>query len=275
MFGELFLYQGGRCAFQSGDINSPNFVLLIGGLGDGLLSIPYTEHLSHYLGAHKICLVQMIMKSSYSGYGFCSLEDDMHDIIALVKYLRDEKGKLKVVFLGHSTGCQDIMWLCSKWFHHGSALAGVVVGGILQAPVSDREADEASIGPDCPTDVLEWARSRQNKNDICQVTRMSAYRILSLYERLGDDDFFSTDLSVPERQSKLASVPFPLMVIFSSNDEYFPYKKKLDQLLSSMQYTWPQITKSLVLDNADHGVTDPKHQQLMSAEIVMFASGLF
>ncbi len=39
----------------------------------------------------------------------------------------------KVVFLGNSTGCQDIAKYLSTRSHP------VVVGGIMQAPVSDRE----------------------------------------------------------------------------------------------------------------------------------------
>ena len=43
------------------------------------------------------------MRSSYTGFGYSSLANDVEDIAALVKYLQAQ-GKEKIVLLGSSTG---------------------------------------------------------------------------------------------------------------------------------------------------------------------------
>ena len=45
------------------------------------------------------------LRSSFIGFGTSSLEEDVADISALVKYLRT-LGREKIVLFGHSTGCQ-------------------------------------------------------------------------------------------------------------------------------------------------------------------------
>lgn len=45
------------------------------------------------------------LTSSFNGFGFARLADDVADISALVKYLRSI-GRQKIVLMGHSTGCQ-------------------------------------------------------------------------------------------------------------------------------------------------------------------------
>jgi pimeloyl-ACP methyl ester carboxylesterase len=43
------------------------------------------------------------MRSSYSGFGYSSLANDVEDVAALVQYLRG-LGKEKIVLMGSSTG---------------------------------------------------------------------------------------------------------------------------------------------------------------------------
>jgi pimeloyl-ACP methyl ester carboxylesterase len=47
------------------------------------------------------------MRSSYTGFGYSSLSNDVEDIAAVVTYLR-ELGKEKVVLLGSSTGMETL-----------------------------------------------------------------------------------------------------------------------------------------------------------------------
>lgn len=268
MQGDLFVYFHGQCAFESGDLGSPNVVVLLGGLGDGFMTIPYTEALSERLKAESVSFVQVLMESSYSGYGLSSLQVDMVAISLLVKHLKEQRGKQKVVLLGHSTGCQDIMWLNSKWAF--SEVASVVVGGILQAPVSDREYAEATMEYSM-NELLEWAQTVDPSTvHPTEDPPITASRIKALYERGGEDDFFSTDLSLVERRTKLPFSHIPLMVVFSEEDEYFPYQGKRTQFLKDLEEAWPQIVDTKLLMGADHGLCHPAAQQEFFNAIMSF-----
>lgn len=273
MEGVLFNYAPGLAAFESGDLPSTRCVVLLGGLGDGFMTIPYTARLSTYLAKHGLSLVQILMRSSYSGYGVSSLQEDVECIIEAIRFLRDSRGKKEIVLLGHSTGCQDIMRLCSKWSEHAELLDGLLTKAVLQAPVSDREYMSAAYGDECRA-LVNWARG-QDPDTIHPTERppMSAYRILALNGRLGDDDFFSTDLTHQERLTKLKSVPIPILNIFSGNDEYFPCKEKMDGFLKSMELTWSKIERTVVLEGANHGITDTESQEIFFSSLVAFING--
>ncbi|KAK1021332.1 hypothetical protein LTR33_018487, partial [Friedmanniomyces endolithicus] len=81
--------------------------------------------------------------SAGNSWGTSSIAQDALDIAKIVAYFRSlrpakgEKGRGKVVLMGHSTGCQD----CMEYFvGANSSHRPAVEGVILQAPVSDREA---------------------------------------------------------------------------------------------------------------------------------------
>jgi pimeloyl-ACP methyl ester carboxylesterase len=63
-------------------------------------------------------------------------------VAALVRYLREELGRERVVLMGHSTGCQGVMEFVSFLYSAGGERGDDVRidGAILQGPVSDREA---------------------------------------------------------------------------------------------------------------------------------------
>lgn len=79
-----------------------------GGLGDGPHTVPYPRAIAKALEGRPeldFSVFEFRLKSSFGGFGFVRLADDVADISALVKYLRGI-GKEKVVLIGHSTGCQ-------------------------------------------------------------------------------------------------------------------------------------------------------------------------
>jgi pimeloyl-ACP methyl ester carboxylesterase len=86
-----------------------------------------------------------LLGSSYLGYGTVTLGHDTAQLVNLVRYLRDSLGVTRVVVCGHSTGCQN--WLHFLG-HADPALAALVVGVVLQGPVSDR--DYAATLPETP-----------------------------------------------------------------------------------------------------------------------------
>ena len=84
-----------------------NAIIFIGGLGDGPLTVPYARPVAERLRAldSSYSMFEVRMTSSFSGWAFSSLAQDVADISALVKYLRGI-GKKKIVLFGHSTGSQ-------------------------------------------------------------------------------------------------------------------------------------------------------------------------
>lgn len=94
------------CAYERGNPSSRNAIVYIGGLTSGPHS---ASSLSQTLlnTLDNACLGYSIwesrMRSSYGGWGYSSLMNDVEDIAALVRYLLG-LGKEKVVLLGSSTG---------------------------------------------------------------------------------------------------------------------------------------------------------------------------
>ena len=79
MAGRLFVYgseaaAGPLVAFESGPTPSTGAhgtVVFLGGLSDGLLCTPYVDDLGHALERVGVSLVQVVLRSSYGGYGVC------------------------------------------------------------------------------------------------------------------------------------------------------------------------------------------------------------
>lgn len=98
-----------NCAYELGNTSAQNTLIFLGGLADGPHSTPYVWAIAKYLEEKRpeldYSVFEIRMRSSYSGYGTASLATDVQDISALVKHLR-QKGKKKIVLMGHSTGCQ-------------------------------------------------------------------------------------------------------------------------------------------------------------------------
>lgn len=96
------------CAYEFGDTSSQNALVFIGGLGDGPHTVPYIWNVARHLeklSSLSYSVFEIRLRSSFDGFGASSLQNDVEDISALVKYLRG-KEKKKVVLMGHSTGCQ-------------------------------------------------------------------------------------------------------------------------------------------------------------------------
>ena len=130
-------------------------VVFVGGLGDGLLAVPYIKPLADRLQQEGWSLVQALTSSSYDRWKTGSIQRDAAEISALVDYLRSDRyfnglgegkkyrqqGRMRVVLLGHSTGCQDIVEYCRQ---PEDEERGIIDGAILQAPVRQVRS--------CPTD---------------------------------------------------------------------------------------------------------------------------
>jgi pimeloyl-ACP methyl ester carboxylesterase len=114
------------CAYETGSQSAQNALVFIGGLGDGPHTVPYPRAIANALDkapALSFSVFEFRMKSSFLGFGFSRLANDVADISALVSYLRS-LGKKKIVLMGHSTGCQ-VFPLVNTVFHHVCTLSSV------------------------------------------------------------------------------------------------------------------------------------------------------
>jgi predicted alpha/beta hydrolase family esterase len=73
-----------------------------------------------------------------------SLIKDATELAKCVSYFKNFKAG-KIVLIGHSTGCQDVMEYLTGPGHEGRP---IIDGGIIQAPASDREAFGMVMDPD-------------------------------------------------------------------------------------------------------------------------------
>lgn len=258
------------------DKAAPNVVLFIGGLSDGLLTVPYLPRLAESIGSidsehGKWVLVQALISSSYLGWGTGSLEADAKELSLLVKYLRSESGgsRKKIVLMGHLTGCQDAMQYLTKLCKKADVSEDVLLDGvILQAPVSDREAVAHYMGgakklepllEKCEKEYLSVGKSKYilpHEFDIFE-TPVTAYRFYSLMSVRGDDDYFSSDLNSDDFKQTFGVFDRPLLVLYGSKDECVPSfidRERLVELWKNATDSkyWSPLSK--VLKGASHNI---------------------
>lgn len=227
-----------------------NLIIFIGGLFDGLLTVPYPTTIASVLPP-AWSLAQPILSSSYIGWGSSSLQRDAKELSKCVSYFRGIKTG-KIVLLGHSTGCQDVMEYLVGPGHETYA---PIDGGILQAPVSDREAIVATMDPEVYKGSCEFAQKMVDAGDgdeilPSKVTEsffpgpISARRWLSLASpnHDGDDDYFSSDLSDEQLKKTFGSLPAksPLCILISGSDEHMP--KTIDK--AALVEKWIRFVKN-------------------------------
>lgn len=95
------------CAYELGTPGQ-NALVFIGGLTDGPHTVPYIRTIAAKIAAAPglgYSVFEIRIRSSFDGFGWGSLAQDVEDISAVVKYLRS-LGKEQIVLMGHSTGCQ-------------------------------------------------------------------------------------------------------------------------------------------------------------------------
>jgi hypothetical protein len=78
-------------------------VILIAGMTEGPLALPFTTALNQTLYKCNWELVQPVLSSSYTGFGIASLDQDVAELEYLIEKLFKD-GHKRIVLLGHSTG---------------------------------------------------------------------------------------------------------------------------------------------------------------------------
>lgn len=238
------------------------------------------------------------MRSSYTGWGYSSLKDDVADIAALVKYLRG-KGKEKIVLMGHSTGCQGCLAYAIAYFDstRGDTKSRYVDGGmevpevdgyVLLGPVSDREYGKATWGEEFDKGAREAADMVARGEggevlkskflpDFFHASPVTAYRWRSLSAEGGDDDFFSSDLSNGKLRSIFEKIRHPIMFLPCGMDELVPPTIDRPELLKR----WIRFCdRGLVyggsnfVAGADHGVSSDYTCRGVGDKVIAFLEAI-
>ncbi|KAK9236940.1 hypothetical protein V1525DRAFT_405455 [Lipomyces kononenkoae] len=263
--GTLHAYSTKLAAFEFGtSTGTPHkdILLFIGGLGDGLLTVPYIPQLAASIDSSGWSLVQLLISSSYRGWGAGDLARDASEIEEAVSYFSKLRGG-KVVLMGHSTGCQDTIYYLTR--HATSLDNSKLTAGILQAPVSDREA-MLHLFPDQYSELLEYAVSEANSgrgqeflpkkySDLFFSTPITANRWISLAKHLGDDDFFSSDIESNILKTTFGIIRVPLLVLYSGSDEFVPGTIDKEQLISR----WKAATSEGIWSSLSGVIRGGKH----------------
>lgn len=235
--GQLFLYAGGRAAFESplpsntADAATslhPKKCILIGGLSDGLLPVPYTQDLADACHDASWSLIQPVISSSYTGFGHGSLQRDCDELQELMRYLIDYRNAQDFCLVGHSTGCQDAVYFLGNAAPDLCDRLKVVA---LQAPASDREG--AALEQDhaaklkVAEDMVDEGRQEEMMPRSAFWAPITAQRFVDLNAKGGKDDFFSSDFDDIELAERLRHVGkarrgLKVVVAFSGADEFVP-----------------------------------------------------
>ncbi|OBA20530.1 DUF1749-domain-containing protein [Metschnikowia bicuspidata var. bicuspidata NRRL YB-4993] len=276
-------YSGNLSAIEFGEKNTipHNFLVFIGGLGDGFLSVPYVPPLAEAITQRfgkRWVLVQALISSSYLGFGTGSLRRDCKELSKLIKYLRTTRGSKdsKVILMGHSTGSQDTLEYMSKYSFSGDCPTDLNIdAGILQAPVSDSEGLKETFGEDQNLIAL-IAKSQAliddgKPNELMPASCLkytfgspvTAYRFHSLLSQRGDDDYFSSYLHETDLKKSFGHVLRPILVLYSGDDEFASSDLDKNQLLVRWRAAcdpkyWSKHSK--IVEGATHNVG--KHSKI-------------
>ncbi|KAG0218641.1 hypothetical protein BGX33_006592 [Mortierella sp. NVP41] len=233
--------------FESGPQNSQGSVVFVAGLLDGYNALPYLPLLSKYLEEHLgFSLIQVMLSSSHMGYGISSLQDDVKELDILFTFLREERAKTRLFFIGHSTGCQDAIAFAT----YGRNRAAVQ-GMVLQGPVSDREYMASAM-------------------DMYEMYLETAQKMINNGEVQGDDDMFSSDIPFDTMQAIFRQVKTPLIMVLSGKDEYVPHNVNKEQLTSKLSSACPSSLGAVILPEADHAISDVSSQKTFCETVVQF-----
>ena len=271
MEGKLFVYDSSTrlSAFISGNDYS-NVLVFIGGLTDGFLTVDYVRPLASRLIELGWSLVQFLTSSSYRGYGTSSLGKDSEELGSLLNYLVKNFNAKKIVLLGHSTGCQDIVY-----FLRNSNMASVCKAAILQAPVSDRDYFATALHEFDKNVQLASRLTVEGKSEELMprsafpMAPISAYRFHSFMGRLADDDMFSNDLSQEELQLLFKHVKIPCLLVFSMADEYVPKTIDVKALASRISANFPN-SEHVFIEASDHNIAESAVQQYFLNAVIDF-----
>ncbi|CCH59229.1 hypothetical protein TBLA_0B03910 [Henningerozyma blattae CBS 6284] len=277
--GVLHKYSKTHVAFELSPSGNKHVLVMIGGMTDGLLTVPYTVNLAKALAPLNFSVIQPQLTSSFKGFGISSLDRDIQELKELTKYLKSEEGgsREKIIIMGHSTGAQDVMHYLLHNPKHIDA-------GILQGSCSDREGLYETFDKDMLEKLnkkaIDMVQNGQ-KNDLLPSeysklminTPLTAYRWCSLVLKGGDDDYFSSDLPIETLKNSFGKVNKPFLIAYSEEDEFVPESVNKLNLLKK----WESISDSKywsknsgLVRGASHFVEKPDSQAHLFEMVIGF-----
>ncbi|KAK2048600.1 DUF1749-domain-containing protein [Colletotrichum somersetense] len=266
-------------AYERGAPGLRDALVFVGGLTEGPHTNAAAGAVAQKLEGTGFGVWELRMRSSYTGFGYSSLSNDVQDVSALVRYLR-EMAKDKIVLLGASTGCQA----CLEFTDHERYRNAPVDGYILLNPVSDRQAASLFL----PQGDLEKsvrhaqdmiARGEENETMPTSLippilsSPITAYRWESLGARGGDDDYFSSDLDGATVGNKFGRVDAPILFLPGERDEMVPPSVDRRELLERWRRACPPGTVSGLSGHvlgADHALSGPEARERVGATVREF-----
>lgn len=270
--GILHHYSPRKVAFEFTPTPRKKVLIFVGGMGDGLLTVPYIPVLVDKLATLNWSLVQIQLDSSFKGWGTSSLADDIEGIRSLVDYLKSEQGgsREKIVLMGHSTGSQDTIHYL---LNHGDTIDA----GIMQGSVSDRESFALEIDPQAQERLNSEAQqllSGGRGDELLPAefarradkTPITAYRWCSIMVPGGDDDYFSSDLAEETISSTFGKLNKPFLVAYSEADEFVPQSVDKHALLGKWEnHSNPKCwsKNSGLIPGASHNVKQKEPQEYL------------
>ncbi len=263
-------------SFNNQKVFSSNAVVLIPGLTDGMMSMDYTHALNNQLISIDYSLVQVNLSTSFYQFGLHTLDTDIEELTIIINYLVDRLNFKKIVLLGHSTGCQDILYFLR---HSTVDTAKHINAIILQGAVSDR--DDITIDEQAPA-LIKEAQSLYDNGLEDKVLSggfhcdapITAKRYLSLAGKLSPDDMFSVDLTSEELIPILTPIKVPAMFCFSEQDEYVPDMVTQKAFSQRIIDTLRRIDNKCIIDivyvNGDHGLSKEKDYIVFIEKLINF-----
>lgn len=270
MYGNLFEYdpKWKLVAFESGSLSSSRCLILLGGLTNGLLALPYVERLSSKLEslAKPYSLIQPLLRSSNLQYGWHTIDNDVEDLKQLIDYLINSRNHLQsIILMGHSTGCQDIIHYLRQEKNHPK-----IPRVILQGPVSDRQylsqltstKDQLNYCYENKKNLKEWLPRYLHEPPL------TVERCLSLNEPNSIEDLFSSDLTDEQLKNIYDKIETPITWIWSREDQYVPtdIKPEVENFVKQKLANKPDSI-FILLEKADHAVNNQQEQIYMIEQI--------
>lgn len=201
--GAIYAYNSNGCIAFKNTIESENTVVLVGGLGDNILTLPYMKSLNDYCIRKGISLIIPQLRSMPLYY-LAPIESDTGDLRDLVSTLSGS-----IALIGHSTGCNDILLFLDEYRPKNIKCA------VLQGPVSDTE----SVSRTDINAVLE--RIQKGNEKYVELENHSIWlkeRFISLFSIRGKEDLFSSYLDDSAFAKWKTSTQ--ILSVLSGQDEY-------------------------------------------------------
>jgi len=252
--------------------------IVVGGLTDGFLSLRYVPSLAERLNAMGWSVCQVNLSSSWNQFGTSSVMQDAKELWLLVDHLRKQRGFHRIGIIGHSTGCQDIMHMMKQYDEQGCPPHRSLDFAVFQGGISDRQAMVGTHGFDgllaeANAALAEGQPDKVLSEKLFGIVSISAYRFHSMASKLGDEDFFSTDLTQEELAPRLKPLTVPSLFVYSEDDEYV---KDMDALKAFLNDTFMPTASSfsdcakLVFLDGDHGLEKQEYRQAFVEQVAAF-----